>query len=90
MRSDFMSTRECKDLAMNWFAGEFRLAIEVSEVTSYCMANVLSSFAGEASSSSRKGGYDVPETCFKDTGMRNMGRQCGLVGDSEVVWGRRT
>jgi hypothetical protein len=60
MRSDFMSTRECKDLAMNWFAGEFRLAIEVSEVTSYRLASVLSSFAGEASSSSRKGATIFP------------------------------
>jgi hypothetical protein len=36
-----MSTRECRNSAMNWFAGEFRLALEVSEVISYRSASVL-------------------------------------------------
>jgi hypothetical protein len=60
-----MSTRECKDLAMNWFAGEFRLAIEVSKVESYRLASVLSSFVGEASSSSRKGATIFPRHVSK-------------------------
>lgn len=53
--SGFMSMRELEDPAMNWSMSAFRLALEVSEVVSYCGASVFSSFAGEASSSAKKG-----------------------------------
>ena len=41
IRSGLISTRESRDPAMDWFAGEFRLALEVSEVISYRSASVL-------------------------------------------------
>ena len=82
IRSGLISTRESRDPAMDWFAGEFRLVLEASEVVSHCSAGVLSSSAGEASSSSWKGTTMFPRHISKTMAYATW---AGSVSRSEIA-----